>query len=179
MAGREGPGQGLCILGTGGQVFEVPHSTLPGFMRPRGSSVSLSCRIVSTPTEPTSSCSSRRLPIPMPCSPVHVPWRARARLGGQLKEFLSGSSLPLPSPTPTFPWLSPYLPRFSAKALTFLCSSTSSGLTSMMQWKLPSPTCPTMAPGNPENKADHLWPPCSGHGQSQCLPDSKYIERNL
>lgn len=82
------------------QVLGAPHSTLPGFMRPRGSSVALSCRMVSMPTAPTSSCSSCRLPSPMPCSPVHVPWSASARLGSS-EETISGGLLPLPSVSPT------------------------------------------------------------------------------
>lgn len=34
----------------------------------------------------------------MPCSPVHVPWSARARLGSQLKEPSAASPSPLPRP---------------------------------------------------------------------------------
>lgn len=91
-----------------GQVLQVPHSTLPGFMRPRGSSVSLSCRIVSTPTGPTSSWSSCLLPSPMPCSPVHVPWSARARLGGPLKDSAAFPlSLCPPQPHPSLAPSSP------------------------------------------------------------------------
>jgi hypothetical protein len=124
---------GLCVLEIASQGLHIPHSTLPGFMRPRGSSVFLSCRMVSTPTGPTSSWSSCRLPSPMPCSPVHVPPSARARLGSQLKEPPALLPQPPPSPAPNPPRYSPHLPRFSAKALTLLCSSASSGSTRRMQ----------------------------------------------
>lgn len=90
-----------------GQVLRAPHSTLPGFMRPRGSSVALSCRMVSMPTMPTSSCSSCRLPRPMPCSPVHVPWSASARLGSSGKRSSAGAPSYFPQLSPT---LLPALP---------------------------------------------------------------------
>lgn len=84
-----------------GKVLGAPHSTLPGFMRPRGSSVALSCRMVSMPTTPTSSCSSCCLPSPMPCSPVHVPWSARARLGTVEKRLSAGCPSHSCQPAPT------------------------------------------------------------------------------
>lgn len=145
--------QGDCswLLGT--------QSTLPGFMRPRGSSVALSCRIVSTPTSPTSSCSSCRLPSPMPCSPVHVPWSASARLQGAGKRASAWSWWVFVSTSPGCLALSlpADLPSCFAKVSTLRSSSGSSGSTSKMQWKLPSPTCPTMAPGGPE---ETRLPPC-------------------
>lgn len=139
---------GSTVWGLVGQALGDPHSTLPGFMRPRGSSMAFSCRMVSMPTSPTSSCSSCCLPSPMPCSPVHVPWSASARLGAS-EEVLSRVLLPLP----TSQGICSYLPSCFPKALTLSSSSGSSGSTSKMQWKLPSPTCPTMVPRGPEDRA--------------------------
>lgn len=95
--------QEVLLSGSLGVKFGAPHSTLPGFMRPRGSSTALSCHMISIPTVPTSSCSSCRLPSPMPCSPVHVPRSASARLGGSREELLSRVLLPLPSDHPPPP----------------------------------------------------------------------------
>lgn len=150
---------GSVIEGLVGRVFRVPHSTLPGFMRPWGSSVALSFRMVSMPTGPTSSCSSCRLPSPMPCSPVHVPWSASARLGENGKGSQWGA-LPLASAPPAPPWpgLCSCLPSWCAKASALQYSSASSGSTVRRQWKLPSPTCPMMDPGGPENRAAALSP---------------------
>lgn len=133
-------------------------------MRPRGSSAALSFRMVSMPTGPTSSCSSCRLPSPMPCSPVHVPWSASARLGENRKDSQRGA-LPLPSapPAPPRPGLCSCRPSWYAKASALQIISVSSGSTIRRQWKLPSPTCPTMNPGGPENRAAALSPalaPC-------------------
>lgn len=94
---KQAPEREVPLWGLEGQVPRAPHSTLPGFMRPRGSSVALSRRMVSTPTAPTSSSSSCRLPSPMPCSPVHVPWSASARLGGNRKGPSAGAP-PAPAP---------------------------------------------------------------------------------
>lgn len=128
-------------------------------MRPRGSSVALSCRMVSMPTAPTSSCSSCRLPSPMPCSPVHVPWSASARLGTAEKRRSAGhSSHSRQLPPPPWPRLCSCLPSWCAKALTLRSSSASSGSTIRMQWKLPSPTCPTMHPGGPRGQSCCPWP---------------------
>lgn len=140
--------------GLGAKGLGPPHNILPGFIRPRGSSVALSCHMVSMPTVPTSSCSSCRLPSPMPCSPVHVPRSASARLGGRGKEILSGELLPLcSSPCSSLARVYSHLPSWCAKTLTLWISSVSSGSTSRRQWKLPSPTCPTMAPTGPEDRA--------------------------
>ena len=123
----------------------------------------MSCRMVSMPTVPTSSCSSSRLPRPMPCSPVHVPWSASARLGSSGKRSSAGAPpTSLSSPPPCF-LLCPYLTSCSAKALTLRSSSWSSGSTTRMQWKLPSPTCPTMVPGGPEDRAAAPAPPPPSH----------------
>lgn len=65
------------------RVGGAPHSTFPGFMRFLGSSVALICLMTVSPSSPISSRSRWRLPRPMPCSPVQVPSRARARLGGE------------------------------------------------------------------------------------------------
>lgn len=140
--------------GLGAKCSGPPHSILPGFIRPRGSSVALSCHMVSMPTVPTSSCSSCRLPSPMPCSPVHVPRSASARLGGRGREILSGELLPLcSSPRSSLARVYSYLPSWCANTSTLWIWSASSGSTSRRQWKLPSPTCPTMAPTGPEDRA--------------------------
>ena len=64
---------------------------IPGFIRFLGSSARLICFITSTPPGPISSSISLSLPRPIPCSPVHVPPAAMARLSAQTKQFLSAS----------------------------------------------------------------------------------------
>jgi len=54
--------------------------TLPGFIIPFGSSEFFNVCITCNPAEPNSSRSRCRLPIPTPCSPVHVPPIDKARL---------------------------------------------------------------------------------------------------
>lgn len=61
----------------------------------------MSFRMVSMPTGPTSSCSSRRLPSPMPCSPVQVPWSASARLGERGKDSQRGALPHASAPSPS------------------------------------------------------------------------------
>lgn len=52
----------------------------PGFMMPFGSKAYLTCLITCRPVSPTSLCRRSRLPIPIPCSPVHVPFSSKPSL---------------------------------------------------------------------------------------------------
>lgn len=55
-------------------------NTFPGFIIPLGSNIFLSCFMIWIPVSPISFWSRRRLPIPIPCSPVHVPSNSMAIL---------------------------------------------------------------------------------------------------
>ena len=60
--------------------LDVQKNTFPGFMIPLGSRASFMFFITSSPSVPISLVSSSRLPIPIPCSPVHVPFNSSAIL---------------------------------------------------------------------------------------------------
>lgn len=83
-----------------------PQSTLPGFMRLCGSSAALMHRRVSSPSGPSSSSSSARLPSPTPCSPVQVPPAASARLHGEGCQGMEQGHLSI-HPCPHRAFLSP------------------------------------------------------------------------
>lgn len=83
-----------------------PQSTLPGFMRLCGSSAALMHRRVSSPSGPSSSSSSARLPSPTPCSPVQVPPAASARLHGEGCQGVEQGHLSI-HPCPPRAFLSP------------------------------------------------------------------------
>ena len=94
-------------------TYSSGRSTFPGFMIPLGSNACLIDHITSRPVFPTISCNNLLLPVPMPCSPVHVPPNAIALSPMAIDTFLQASY-----------------------------SSGFSGSKSKREWKLPSPTCP-------------------------------------
>ncbi|MED6293977.1 hypothetical protein CHARACLAT_016136 [Characodon lateralis] len=63
-----------------GSIYNSHFRTFPGFIRFFGSRLSLSPCMTWMARGPTSSQSSVLFPKPTPCSPVHVPSMANARL---------------------------------------------------------------------------------------------------
>ena len=62
-------------------------SFLPGFMMLSGSNAALTACIADTPLAPYSWTRNGIFPVPMPCSPVHVPRSDIAFLAGDVSNF--------------------------------------------------------------------------------------------
>ena len=75
----------LCfvVCNTRDRLFYM--NTFPGFIIPFGSNKFFMSFMTCTPVAPISSGNRACLPHPTPCSPVHVPPMARARLGDRRK----------------------------------------------------------------------------------------------
>lgn len=142
-----------------GQVPRAPHSTLPGFMRPQGSSVALSRRMVSTPTRPLPRAAAV-LAQPDAVFPVHVPWVVRAwEATGKDPQ----RELPPPPARPCHRLPCPCLPLQLLHCPAALQGLDPEELLRVLgvyssAVEIPVAHMPTMVPGGPENRAV-AWPP--------------------